>query len=355
MPNPLDILFAGSGAFGEPTLRGLVAAGHRVVRVYTQPDRPAGRGKRLSATPMAVVAGELGLAVVRTADLNAEPLPPADVMVVIAFGQKIGPAAVNHARLGSVNLHASLLPKYRGAAPINWAMLAGDAATGNSVIRLAERMDAGAVLGQSQLTIGESETAGELHDRLAADGAPLVLRVLSELAAGAAVETPQDQALATTAPKLSRQTAVVDWGRPAAEVVRRINGLSPWPGCRVRLLDGDRETATVTLVRARGGEKLSENHERPNDAGSEVRRRAGFPGVQSGSSAYLRPGFTSSRTASEPIGGEPGAVRGNGVVAGDGRLVELLEVQPEGRRPMSPAEYRNGRPWRDGMRVAAAG
>jgi methionyl-tRNA formyltransferase len=303
------VIFAGSGAFGEPTLRSLMGAGHQVVRVYTQPDRPAGRGKKLTPTPIATVAAEVGLDLVRTANLNAEPLPPADVLVVIAFGQKIGPAAVHHARLGSVNLHASLLPKYRGAAPINWAMLSGDAVTGNSIIRLAEKMDAGAVLAQSQLTIGESETAGELHDRLAQDGAPLMLRVLSELAAGTAVETEQDASGATIAPKLSRQTATLDWTRPAGEIVRRINGLSPWPGCRVHLSDGDRAPAAVTLVRAK-------------------------PGVEAT--------------------GEPGTIHGDGVLAGDGRTVEVLQVQPEGRRPMPPAEYRNGRPWRDGMRVNSA-
>jgi methionyl-tRNA formyltransferase len=309
MANPLRILFAGSGAFGLPTLQRLVDAGHAIVGLYTQPDRPAGRGKKLTPTPIGSYADGIGCPVVRTADINAQPLPPADVLVVIAFGQKIGPAAVDHPRLGSVNLHASLLPKYRGAAPINWAMLAGDAVTGNSVIRLAERMDAGAVLGQSQLTIGESETAGELHDRLAADGGPLVLRVLSQLADGTAVETPQDPAAATVAPKLSRQTAVLDWSRPAAEVARRINGLSPWPGCRVRLIDGDRDVGTVTLVRSRPG---------------------------------------------GPTGGAPGTVVGDGVVAGDGRTVDLLQVQPEGRRPMSLADYRNGRPWRDGVRVVDA-
>ncbi len=308
-PAPLSILFAGSGAFGEPTLRALVSAGHRVVRVYTQPDRPAGRGKKLTPTPLAVAAEGLALDVVRTADLDAEPLPPADVMVVIAFGQKIGPAAVDHPRLGSVNLHASILPRYRGAAPINWAMLGGDAITGNSVIRLAERMDAGAVLGQSELTIGPSETAGELHDRLAADGAPLVLRVLAALADGTAVEVSQDHAAATAAPKLSRQTATLDWTRPAAEVVRRINGLSPWPGCRVRLLDGDRPTATVTLLRAAPG---------------------------------------------GPTTAAPGTLAGDGVAAGDGRTVGVLTVKPEGGRELTPAEYRNGRPWRDGMTAASA-
>src|SRR5688500_1317866 len=131
-------------------------------------------------------------------------------MVVIAFGQKIAPHVDDHPRLGSINLHASRLPKYRGAAPINWAVINGEATTGNSVIRLAPRMDAGAVLGRSELRIGELETAGELHDRLADDGPGLVTAVLDDLAAGRAVEVAQDESLATIAPKLSRGATNLD-------------------------------------------------------------------------------------------------------------------------------------------------
>ena len=148
-------------------------------------------------------------------------LPVADAMVVIAFGQKIGERIVHHPQLGSVNLHASILPKYRGAAPINWAIIRGERVAGNSVIRLAPRMDAGAVLGQSSLEIGELETAGELHDRLAHDGAPLVLIVLAQLAAGSAVETPQDESQATIAPKLSREASKLDFTRPAADIAHQ--------------------------------------------------------------------------------------------------------------------------------------
>src|SRR3954462_12733986 len=154
----LKILFAGSGEFGAPSLDALVSAGHEIVRVISQPDRPAGRGRELTPTPIARLAEEQKLPVIRTGNINEEKLEPADLLVVIAFGQKIAPQVVNHARLGSVNLHASLLPKYRGAAPINWAMIHGERRTGNSVIRLAEKMDAGAILGQSNLEIGELET-----------------------------------------------------------------------------------------------------------------------------------------------------------------------------------------------------
>jgi methionyl-tRNA formyltransferase len=310
----LKVIFAGSGEFGIPTLRALRDAGHDVVRVMTQPDRPAGRGRALTPTPAAAAALEAGLDVVRTADVNAEALPPADVMVVIAFGQKIAERQVNHARLGSVNLHASRLPRYRGAAPVNWAVLNGERTTGNSVIRLAQRMDAGAVLGQSELPIGDLETAGELHDRLALDGAPLVLRVLDELAGGRATEAAQDESLATLAPKLCRESAVLDWTRPADEVARRIRGLYPWPGCRVALCDAEgTPLATLRLVRARPA-------------------------------------------AADGPRWEPGEVMSNGFVqAGDGAGVEIVEVQPDGKRPMPLADYRRGRPWQAGLRLRPIG
>ena len=217
----MRIIFTGSGEFGGPTLRAILRGGHDIVTVVSQPDRPAGRGRDLTTTPISSIALEAGLPLVRTGDINAEKLPPADVMVVIAFGQKIADPIVNHPRLGSVNLHASRLPLYRGAAPINWAIIDGEEITGNSIIRLAQKMDAGAVLGQSSLVIGSTETAGELHDRLAEDGVALVLRVLSELEAGNAVETPQDESRPLSRPKLSRATGRLDFaqfgGRAGAE------------------------------------------------------------------------------------------------------------------------------------------
>ncbi len=310
MTQTSKIIFAGSGEFGAPTLRALIDAGHKILQVFTQPDRPAGRGKKLTPTPIADLATSLGLPVIRTDNINTELLPPADLMIVIAFGQKIGPAAVHHPRLGSVNLHSSLLPKYRGAAPINWAILNGDTTTGNSIIRLAEKMDAGAILAQSHLMIGESETAGELHDRLAIDGAPLMLNLIQQLQNGTAIETNQDHSLATIGPKLSRQTAIIDWSKSASQVVRHINGLSPWPGCRMRLMDADSEVAKLTICR--------------------------------------------SKPANSRSNGAPGTIQPDGTVAaGDGNSVEILEVQPEGKRPMKLADFRNGRPWKAGMRLEA--
>ena len=215
MSSSLRVLFAGSGEFGLPTLKAMIEAGHEVVQVYSQPDRAAGRGRALTPTPISQFSLDQSLPLARTMNLNAETLPPADLLVVIAFGQKIADSVSQHGRLGSVNLHASLLPKYRGAAPIHWAILRGETVTGNSVIRLAQRMDAGAVLGRSTIEIGEIETTGELHDRLAADGAPLMLRVIRELAEGRSMEVSQDESLATAAPKLARESAILDWSRPA--------------------------------------------------------------------------------------------------------------------------------------------
>ncbi len=299
----LKIIFAGSGEFGLPTLATLVSTGHTIVQVVSQPDRPAGRGRKLTPTAIAQFALDRNLPLERTDNINALPLPPADVMVVIAFGQKISPAVVNHPRLGSVNLHSSRLPRFRGAAPINWAILSGDEITGNSIIRLAEKMDAGAILARSSLAIGETETAGELHDRLSQDGAPLMLETLQQLAAGKAIETSQDHSLATLAPKLSRESAMLDWSQPAKQLARKINGLSPWPGCRVRLIDPTgAEVVRLTLLRAR---PLAVSH-----AGT-------------------------------------GKITGTTI---DGKI-EILDVQPEGKRPMTLSAYRNGYAWQDGFRV----
>ena len=307
----MRIIFAGSGEFGLPTLRGLIEAGEKIVQVISQPDRPSGRGRKLTPTPVSQFALENKLQLARTANVNAESLPEADVMVVIAFGQKIVAEIVSRPKYGSVNLHASLLPKFRGAAPIHWAILRGETETGNSVIRLAQRMDAGAILGQSRLKIEEAETTGELHDRLANDGAMLMRRVLADLAAGKAIETPQDESQATMAPKLSREESRIEWRQDAAAVARRICAMAPWPGCRVRLMDAAKnELAMMTLLKARP-------------------------------------------TAGEGCRWNPGETCGEACIScGDGGgAVEILRVQPAGGRPMSVGEYRRGNVWCPGMTV----
>jgi methionyl-tRNA formyltransferase len=305
----MRIIFTGSGEFGVPTLAGLLEAGQEVVAVCTQPDRPAGRGRKLTPTAIAQFASAHSLPVIPTGDINTERLPPADLMIVIAFGQKIAPNVVDHPRLGSVNLHASILPKYRGAAPINWAILSGETQTGNSIIRLAQKMDAGKILAQSSLSIGELETAGELHDRLATDGAQLMRRTIDDLLAGKIKEIVQDETCATLAAKLSRQIAVIDWTSPGIEISRKIRGLYPWPGCRVRLTDaaGD-ERARLTLVRARAVE-------------------------------------------GEGPRWHPGEITTHGHVTCADGAVELIEIQPDDKRSMSLSDYRRGNPWMPGMKL----
>jgi methionyl-tRNA formyltransferase len=308
----LKIIFAGSGEFGLPTLRALQKSKHEVVQVVTKPDQPAGRGRRLTPTPIGHQAADSGLPLLRTGNINAEVLPPADLMIVIAFGEKISPEKVNHPRLGSINLHASRLPKLRGAAPINWAILSGEQVTGNSVIRLAQKMDAGAILAQSQIEIGPLETAGELHDRLAVDGVDLVLKVAAQLANGTAVELPQDESQATLAPKPSRESAHLDFARPAEQLARQIRGLYPWPGCRVRICDAEgSEVARMRLVRA----KAVESDEGPR---------------------WM-----------------PGEITVAGTVQCGAAALEVVEVQPEGRTAMPLADYRRGHRWQAGLQLRA--
>ncbi len=305
----MRIIFTGSGEFGVPTLAALLEAGQEIVAVCTQPDRPAGRGRKLTPTAISQFASAHLLPVIPTSDINAEHLPLADLMIVIAFGQKIAPAVVDYPRLGSVNLHASLLPKYRGAAPTNWAILQGETETGNSIIRLAQKMDAGNILSQSSLSIGEMETAGELHDRLATDGAKLMRHTVDELQAGKIREIVQDETRATLAAKLSRQIAVIDWNSPAVEISRKIRGLYPWPGCRVRLTDAaGNERARLTLSRARAVD-------------------------------------------GEGPRWHPGEIAADGAIACGDQAVELIEIQPDDRRSMSLSDYRRGNPWMPGMKL----
>lgn len=232
---PVNIVFFGSGAFGLPTLRAL-ADTHALRAIVTQPDRPAGRGGKPTPTPIGAWAEAHAPAIplfkperVNLPEIrDAIRALPADAWVVIAFGQKLSASLL--AGRFAINLHASLLPRWRGAAPINAAILAGDTHTGNAVITLADRMDAGLVLGRTQRAIPPTATAGEMHDQLAEDGPALVLEILARHEAGTLIPEPQDESLVTLAPKLTRADARVSIAEPADRVRCRINALSPWPG-----------------------------------------------------------------------------------------------------------------------------
>ncbi len=254
----MKILFLGSGAFGLPTLKTLIQAGHDLAMVVTQPDKPAGRGRHSTPTPIAAYAAEIGLPVLKTANLNCpeviagmQALTP-EILVVIAFGQKIADSVLRLAPHGGINLHASLLPAFRGAAPIQRAILSGDHTTGVSVIRVTNIMDGGEVLGQIPTPIGDSETAGELHDRLAELGAPLMQQVIEQVQSESVRATIQDSSRISQAQKLSKDMAHVDFSQSARQVSCRIRGLSPWPGCLADLLTpgGDIRTK-VSLLKCR--------------------------------------------------------------------------------------------------------
>ena len=311
MPKPLRIVFMGSPAFAVPSLARLLDDGHTPVLVVTQPDRPAGRGQALRAPAVKVVAERHGLPLLQPEKLNdltaLEKLAaaPTDVIVVIAFGQFLPRAVRELPPFGCVNVHASLLPKYRGAAPINWALIAGETGTGVTIMRVEEGMDTGALLLQRAIPIAPEDDAGTLHDRLAVLGASALADALQMLARGEAVWTPQTDAEATQAPKIRDEDCRLGLAGEPVPLVNRVRGLSPAPGAYL-LWRGQR----LKVLRA------------------EKRPDAGPPGT------ILR--FE-----------ERALVCGTGAGA-----VALCEVQPQGKRRMTGAEFARGQRLRVGEDLA---
>ena len=237
------IAFAGTPAFAVPTLKAIAAAGSQVPLVLTQPDRPAGRGRRLTASPVKELALTLGLPLSQPESLRAPAEPPGerpDLMVVIAYGLLLPRQWLDWPRLGCINLHASLLPRWRGAAPIQRAVLAGDAETGISVMQMDVGLDTGPVHLTRATPIGAREPAGQLHDRLAALAAAALLDALPAVLAGTSVPVPQQAARATVAPKISKDEARLDWREPAVQLERRVRAFDPWPVAETYLNDGRR-------------------------------------------------------------------------------------------------------------------
>jgi methionyl-tRNA formyltransferase len=242
---PPRIAFAGTPEFAVPSLRALVATEASVPWVFPQPDRPAGRGRRLTASPVKELALELGLRIVQPTTLRDPGLmeslgPPPDLMVVIAYGLLLPLHLLRWPRLGCVNLHASLLPRWRGAAPIQRAILAGDRETGVCVMQMDAGLDTGPVHLVRATAIGPKETAGELHDRLAALAAEALSAALPGLLAGTSVPEPQRGELATLAPKIAKAEGVLDWHKAAAALERRVRAFDPWPIAEATLHDGRR-------------------------------------------------------------------------------------------------------------------
>ena len=234
---PLRVIFMGTPDFSVPTLVALAGAGHEIAAVYTQPPRPAGRrGLDLLASPVERKARELGLVVRSPVSLRKEEEQQAfhafaaDVTVVVAYGLLLPKPVLEGARFGCFNGHASLLPRWRGAAPIQRTIMAGDTETGMMIMKMDEGLDTGPVALTEKVVIGPDMTAGELHDRLAHIGAGLVVRALGELERGALTLTPQPSEGATYARKIDKAETRIDWNRPATEVHNAIRGLSPFPG-----------------------------------------------------------------------------------------------------------------------------
>lgn len=234
---PLRLAFMGTPDFSVGILNALVEAGHEVVCVYSQPPRPAGRGHKLQPSPVHRRADELGIEV-RTPKSLRKPEPQAefaalelDAAVVAAYGLILPKPILEAPRLGCINVHASLLPRWRGAAPIQRAILAGDAQTGTTIMQMDEGLDTGNMLLKGTIPIGPRMTAADLHDALAAQGAALIVPALDGLAAGTLRGERQPQEGVTYAAKLTKEEGRLDFTRPAGELDRQIRGLTPWPGC----------------------------------------------------------------------------------------------------------------------------
>jgi methionyl-tRNA formyltransferase len=311
----MRLVFCGTPAFAVPTLQALRSAGHHIELVLCQPDRPSGRGLALTVPPVKQAALEAGMEVLQPEKIRAnaelqsrlEAIRP-EAIIVVAYGRLIPRWMLDLPRYGNLNLHGSLLPKYRGAAPIQWAVANGETVTGVTTMRLDEGMDTGGTLLRRELPIGPTDTSEDLFPRLAELGAPLMVETLASLEAGSIEPEHQDNSLATSAPMLTRDDGRVDPARSAQSIYDRWRGFQPWPGA-------------WTTVR---GKKLT------------LHRLAPVPSGQHG---------------------EPGIFRVDGdrlfFTAGDGASLEVTELQLEGKRRMLTADLLRGHGVVDGDRLGS--
>ena len=318
----MKLVFCGTPRFAVPTLEALLAAGHEIPLVVTQPDRPVGRAKELMAPPVKVAALAAGIKVTQPAKFRdnqefrarLEAIAP-DAIVVVAYGRLIPPWMLELPRLGCINLHGSLLPRYRGAAPIQWAVAMGEIFTGNTTMLLEEGLDTGPILLQQALAIGTEQTAADLFDVLAVGGAPLVVETLAGLDDGSIEPKPQNHTGATLAPILSREDGRMDFAaRTATELKNRWRGFQPWPG------------AFTTL----DGKKL----------------------------IVHRLGVADPLSFATPATTDPGRIHVENhrlfVACAGNSWLELVEVQLEGKKRLAATEFLRGNPLADGTRLGTA-
>jgi methionyl-tRNA formyltransferase len=300
----MNIVFFGTPAFAVPSLAALLATPHRMVGVVTQPDKPRGRGHRVSDAPVKALAVSRGVPVLQPVRLTRDLFEAdftalqADLGIVAAYGKILPEWLLQTPRFGLINVHASLLPKYRGAAPIQRAVVAGETETGVTIMRVVKALDAGPMLARAVRPIGPDDASDEVERDLAALGADLLVSVLAPLAAGTLAEVPQDDAMATYAPRLTKEEGLVDFSKAARAVHNQIRGLRPWPAAHTFL-----HGARLVLQRAR----------------MSSTQGAGAPGT------CIAAGAT-----------------GITVICGDGHAIDILNLQPEGRRVMTARDYQAG-------------
>jgi len=308
----MNLVFAGTPEFAVPSLQALLDAGHRVLAVYTQPDRPAGRGRKLSMSPVKEFALARGLTVRQPATLKTEAeadelraLAP-DAMIVIAYGLLLPKPILAIPKHGCLNVHASLLPRWRGAAPIQRAIEAGDPVTGVTVMQMEEGLDTGPMLAHAQTKITTSDTAASLHDRLSRLGAVLLVETLARVEHDAIHTTPQDNSLASYAAKLRKDEARLDWNQDAAALARRVRAFNPWPVAHTTL---DGQTLRIWMAANEPGD---------GDA-----------------------------TPGTILSADSGGIR---VSCGHG-VLRVTQLQAEGGRPLAAREFLNGRALAPGTRL----
>jgi methionyl-tRNA formyltransferase len=311
----LRIVYFGTPAFAVPTLTALIRSRHKVVTLVSQPDRPKGRGHHVAATPTKEVAVLTGIPVLQPTRLRDDAFLAAiadlrpDLGVVAAYGRLLPDALLRIPRLGMINVHGSLLPKYRGAAPVHRAVIAGDTVTGVTIMRVVTELDAGPMMAAVTVPIAPDDTSLDVENSLATSGATLLVDVVDHLSRGPIPEVVQDEAAATYAPKLLKSESPIDWSLSAIEIHNRVRGLQPWPMASASV-NGMRVVIHRTRVEtARTGQRAGEVIEAQGDVLT--------------------------------------------VAAGDGGLLRILEIQQEGRRVMQAREFLNGRRLSPGVVLSA--
>jgi methionyl-tRNA formyltransferase len=322
----MRIVMMGTGTFAPPTFRALLQSSHAVVGLVTQPDRPIGQERsstRQTGLGMGKIAQERSIPVFQPESINTpegvaglRAFDP-DLLVVAAYGQILSKDVLAVPPQGGINVHASLLPKYRGAAPVAWAIYHGETHTGVTIIRMSVFLDAGDILAQESVEIGPEETAGELETRLADLGARLAVRVVTEISAGTAKGIKQDKNQATKAPKLTKEHGLINWLRSGRDICNQIRAMQPWPTAYTFLHRKQQEPLRLIVHRAIWRESANKN-------------------------------FTPGEALVDPT--EAGRLT---VAAGGRSRVEILELQPAGKRRMSAAEFLRGHPLDSGDRLGS--